>query len=261
MPNTQPTDPQSNFLLPTLKKGHSVPQGNKGQWKIYKKKVFEQIAKSLDFKEPGEDIKSVSALPNMWARALSLEMALHDKENKLRQALLPQWEGMLAAIALSEFRGFELTAELVELSQVEPYGDLGRGAWRFANSLQELAPNINSNILYNLEDLDKPWYDIYIFYWNGKAVGATSPSTLIWPAEDGEWTGLPWWSKAEKRLRSPRGNRYITRSEEREQLWLWLDNLLKELNHYQGIEAAISRIVELVRKFRNSFDPQPQQQK
>ena len=238
--------------------GHEVPVGEAGKWNISKKEVFEKVAKSLDFKEPGEDIKSVSSIPNMWARALSIEMALHDKQNKLRKVMVPQWEGMLAAIALADVYDFNLKAEFIDLATINE-GNISRGGKQFAKSLRELTPSVKDHILYQIaEETDKQWYQIYVFLWNDRPVGSTSPSTLIYPSEDGDWTGLPWWSKPERKLLSPRP--FITNKKYKDQLWLWLDNILQELGNqnHQGNEKAAGRVTGLIEEFRDSFGQKPQ---
>jgi hypothetical protein len=238
--------------------GHEVPVGKAGKWNIHPKIVYEKVAKSLDFKEPGKEIKSVSSIPNMWARALSMEMALHDKQNKLRKVMVPQWEGMLAAIALADVYDFNLKAEFIDLATINE-GNISRGGQQFAKSLRELTPSVKDHILYQIpEETDKQWYQIYVFLWNDRPVGSTSPSTLIYPSEDGDWTGLPWWSKTERKLLSPR--KFITNQKYKVQLWLWLDNLLQELGNqnHQGNENAIGRITELIGEFRDSFGQRPQ---
>ncbi|TFI50782.1 hypothetical protein BLD44_029795 [Mastigocladus laminosus UU774] len=223
-------------LLPLLKRDYDfkVPDES-GKWEAYENTAFTNIVSSLNYQAPRE-VKSVSSLPNMWARPLSMEMALHDYKYPLREQMIKQWRGMLAAIALAEIRGFPLTAQLIELGQLK-YEE------EFARCLHELLPS-DANALYTLENKN-PWEDIYVFLWQGKPVGMTSPSTLVCPSEEGEWIGLQWWSKGQ--LDSPIN--YIN-STEKSLLWGWLENLRKEITQHNGKRHAINMIGGLIDEFR-----------
>lgn len=252
-----------NFLLPSLVEDHGVAPGQTGRWHIQGGKAFRQIAESLSFQEPKDGTAiSVSSIPNMWARALAFEMALHDKESKLCRILQPQWEGMLAAIALSQWRSFGLRAERVELDEIASRRqNLGGGARSFARALIELAPTSQRNVVYQIPGAETAWSDIYVFYWNSggveHAVGASSPSTLVWAAEDGCWEGLPWWSP-QGGLQSPYSNDSYLETAEKEQLWHWLDKLATATNAQNASEAeerAAGRLLEGLRTFQGKLFP------
>jgi hypothetical protein len=235
MTNAQPGNKKLHFFLPRLKSDSDVkPIDEAGKWQAQKRKAFQDVASSLEYKAPRE-VKNVSSVPTMWARPLSMEMALHNDKYAIRNQMIEQWQGMLAAIALAEVRGFPLTAQLVELGKLRHE--------EFARSLYELLP-FDGNTLYTLEN-KHPWQDIYIFLWDNKAVGMSSPSTLVSPSEEGQWRGLPWWSDG--RLRSP--IKYLNESE-KSLLWRWLENIRMELNKHGGRKAAINRIGGLIDDFR-----------
>ncbi|BAY26360.1 hypothetical protein NIES2100_61740 [Calothrix sp. NIES-2100] len=244
MTNAQPSKKQLHFFLPTLKPDSDVkPIDESGKWQAQKNKVFQDVASSLEYKAP-RAVKSVSSVPTMWARPLSMEMALHNGKYPIRDQMIEQWRGMLTAIALAEVRGFPITAQLLQLRDFRHE--------EFARSLSELLPS-DSNSLYTLEN-KHPWEDIYIFLWDGKPVGITTPSTLVCPSEEGKWIGLPWWEDG--RLQSP--IRHIN-STEKSLLWRWLENLRKELGNYQGKKQAINMIGGLIDQFRSELnaDTQP----
>ncbi len=238
MTSTQPTGKNLYFFLPTLKSNADVkPIDESGSWEAQENNAFQNVATSLDYKAPRE-VKSVSSVPTMWARPLSLEMALHNNKYPIREQMIEQWRGMLTAIALAEVRGLPLKAQLVELDKLKYE--------KFARSLYDLLPS-SFNTLYTLENKDA-WEDVYVFLWQGKSVGLSSPSTLVCPSEEGEWIGLPWWVKG--RLHSPIP--YLNASE-KSLLWRWLENLRRELNNYNGKNHAINTIGGLIDEFRGDL--------
>lgn len=248
-----------NLLLPKLKRS-AVEQGDQaGQWQIQEATAFDNVASSLDYEAPGE-IKKISSIPTMWARPLSFEMALHDENYPVRESAIAQWQGMLAAIALAEVRGYhqKLKAKIVKLDK-----ELDQKQDPFAKALFDLLPDpVNCLYGYPNDPQRNPWQDIYVFTWNGQSVvGMTSPSTMVVPSEEGNWIGLEWWDQNTKQLQAPHSYLNIT---ERELLWLWLDSLRRELgnlgNQPQANNRATNRIGGLINEFRDSLlDRQPQQ--
>ncbi|MEI2422541.1 hypothetical protein V6O07_19845, partial [Arthrospira platensis SPKY2] len=77
----------------------------------------------------------------------------------------------------------------------------------------------------------------------------TSPSTLLCPSADGDWTGLPWWQ--EGKLRSPLTPQDHLTEDEKTQLWLWLNDLKTKVQTCPGVYA--DRIKELVGEFQGEF--------
>lgn len=230
---------QKILVLPKLKEDSDVKASDRaGLWDIQPEKAFENVARSLDYQAPGA-VKTISSVPTMWARPLLMEMALYNQAHPLHQQVVEQWQGMLVAIALAEVRGFDLKAQLVELENLRKED--------FADSLCELFPE-EKNALYKLPG-KKAWQDVYVFLWNGKPVGMSSPSTLIVPSEEGEWKGLPWWRQQNGvwQLSSPQD--YLNESEQA-LLWRWLENLDDELAKHQGQRSAINVMRGLIGNFQ-----------
>lgn len=247
MTNEVPKEKLS-LLLPKLKLDSDVRAGDRqGTWDIQNNTTFARVASSLDYESPGQ-AKTISSVPTMWARPLSMEMALHNPSHPLHQEMVEQWQGMVAAIALAEVRGFPLKAQLLEINE--------SSSEAFAYALYQLLPDpVNS--LYTLES-KHPWQDIYIFLWNDQPVGMSTPSTLVCPSQEADWTGLSWWK--------PKGDRNVLQPpheslnhNEKELLWRWLENLRQNLNDYQGDRKAINRIGVLIDDFRTSLGVNPQQ--
>jgi len=234
------TSNQPALLLPKLKDDCDVKSGNPGIWDYQAPKAFNDVASSLDYKAPGE-VKSISSVPTVWARPLSMEMALHNDAYPIREQMITQWQGMLAALALAEVRNFPIKAQLVELG-------VKKNTHVFARSLYELLPD-PVNTTYTLNN-KHPWEDLYIFTWNNQPVGMTSPSTLVVPSEEGIWEGLSWWDASISQLRSP--HNYLNDTE-KGQLTFWLDKLRKEIRRHNGDSRAVDRIIGLVNGFINSL--------
>jgi hypothetical protein len=243
--------PQSStFFLPKLREGGvtqegiDVKPGAVGTWDRQSRAAFQHVASSLEVPSAGRDVKSVSSIPDMWARPLSMEMAIHNRRYPIRAQMIEQWQGMLAAIALAEVRGFPLKALLVELEAEQEKGDA------FARSLYELRPSTH-NCLYDLNGRH-PWQDIYVFLWNGRSIGMSSPSTLVCPSEDGNWAGLPWWSGG--RLRSPITPVDHLNQDEKSQLRQWLEIVRQELNPAgQTVGKPVNEVTFLLGDFQNSL--------
>ncbi|WP_404785088.1 hypothetical protein [Altericista sp. CCNU0014] len=249
--------PQSSyFFLPKLRdgggpqEGIDIKPGAVGAWDRQSRAAFQHVASSLEVPSAGRDVKSVSSIPDMWARPLSMEMAIHNRRYPIRAQMIEQWQGMLAAIALAEVRGFPLKAVLVELEAEQEKGDA------FARSLYELRPS-TQNCLYALNGRH-PWQDVYVFLWNGRSIGMSSPSTLVCPSEEGNWAGLPWWSGG--RLRSPVAPVDHLNLDEKSQLRQWLEIVRQELNPPgEVVSKAVNEVTALLGEFQTSLGNVPNQ--
>jgi hypothetical protein len=241
------------FFLSRLKENGRVPSPDQaGDWSRQDWNILNSIAASLEISTASQKNNLVSSIPNMWAQPLLMEMALHQEGHPLQQEMLAQWEGMLATIALKEVRGFPLKAQLIQLKPPEPTEKNEED--EFATCLWKHKP-ARTNSLYRLvdEDEEHPWAKVYVFLWNGKPVGMTSPSTLVCPAKAGLWTDLPWF--LEGRLLSPlaatvKKNKLVL--QEKEQLWQWLGSLKKSLDQL-GEAKESSQAINTITGFLTNF--------
>lgn len=241
----------SNLFLPRLKERCDVKPGQPGQWVAHGRREFENVAKGLDYAAPGVT-RGISSVPTMWARPLLVEMILHDKSNSLHGDMVKQWRGMLAAIALANYLpSSPLTIRLLELSNLQ-------GRQPFADALLDLIPPARDNNLYDLPEAvsptpnlhTNPWQQLYLFFWNNQPVGMSSPSTLVVPAGEAEWSGLPWWDDSRSCLGSP--ERFLE-AEEQQLLWLWLGQLSTNLSGDPRFGDAVNRVRGLITEFQNSL--------
>ena len=255
MTNAAPNQPNAVFLLPKLKADVDVKLPSRSAtWDIQHAKAFVDVANSLDYQTLGE-VKSVSAVPTIWSRPLTVEMALSNSKHPLHAQTVQQWRGMLAAIALAEVRGFPLKAELLDLKTFKD----SRGNFQeyFAESLYKLLPDYQNTALYRLDGGGNPWEEVYLFLWDDRPVGMTSPSTIVMATEQGEWNGLPWWNTSTGVAKLEAPNDKLDRSE---QILLqgWLKNLSSELRNHQGNRDAVNRIQGLLADFMGTLAQDPQ---
>jgi hypothetical protein len=242
------TNPNSNDcfvpLLPRLKVPNEVSSGRTGMWVNHPKTAFQNVATSLDYQSSGE-LRNVNSVPTVWARPLTMEMAVHNPGHPIRKQMVEQWQGMLAAIALAEIMSAPLTVKLLEVEKFKSHA--------FALALDKLLPNPEYSLYHHEEKTDKhPWKRIYVFYWDGKPIGMSTPSTFVVPSEEGNWSGLRWWTGG--RLQAPQK---FLNPEEQALLRQWLGNLQQELDpaKHQGNPAAIENMVRLIDEFKDSLHP------
>ncbi|MCY7334933.1 MAG: hypothetical protein LH613_01760 [Chamaesiphon sp.] len=230
------------FILPKLKDADLPAPNQTGRWERYDKTRFESVAKSLDYKAPGDN-KKINSVPDMWALPMTLELPLYNNRHPLRAAAIAQWQGMLAAIALSKVRGFQLKAELIDLNRL-------KDNYPFAAALYQLLPNSGKS-LHQLAN-KHPWEELYIWSWKKQAVGITSPTTIIAPAAEADWDGLPWWNSEFKRLEAPHS--YLN-PDEKPLLREWLNKLREEVINpgYQGDSNAIETIANLLKEYASTL--------
>ncbi|XZF62201.1 MAG: hypothetical protein ACSI46_25000 [Gloeotrichia echinulata DVL01] len=220
----------NSFLLPPSQDGYGFQVNNRVQWQQEPlTNTFQKIAEKL--KVEG-DSKTVSSIPDIWARPLLMQMALYDQKHPLHEEMKAQWQGMLAAIALAKVKNLKLTSILVDLEN--------------NNFFKE--PNKGENSVYQLEAQNNPWHKIYVFLIDDKAVGMTSPSTIVCPSQDGNWGNLGWFD-SNKGLSSPLTRSNFLSQDEKEQLYFWLNNLKSQL------QSSSKQIVPLIEEFQNKIFP------
>jgi hypothetical protein len=228
------------FVLPKLKTNSELTLPDRcGEWQKYPRASLKALAKDLDYAAPG-DRNLVNSVPTMWAASLTMEMGLGDKSHPLHRDTVTQWQGMLAAIALAKVRSLPLKVVRVDLDDYRRH--------QFAEALVKLLPAETHN-LYQLRNKNA-WLDNYIWYWNDRPVGMTSPSTLVVPTVDGRWDGLQWWNIDTKRFRRPHD--YLS-PDEQTLLKGWLINLENQLIESGGNSAAVNRIVGSIGEFQDAL--------
>jgi len=238
-------DSMSSSFLPPLKSQARVKPGEAGKWQPQAGIAYTEVADSLTRPEIGTNTQSISSIPDMWARPLLVDMVLRDQEYPLHSAIKAQWKGMLAAIALAEVKRLKLQAQLLDLDTLQ--------ADALIKALIALSPSSQRTVYQSTErsrgENRNPWHKIYVFLLNGQSVGMTSPATLVCPAEEGNWEGIPWY--ADGRLHSPLDSSEYLTEDDKIQLWLWLDNLKTQLDSQRGVDSA--KLKELLNEYKNEL--------
>ena len=234
------------LILPKLKIGSDVQPPSLGEWNEYPTAAFETIAKSLDYPAGGEK-QQINSVPTMWALPLTLEMPLYNPNHALHEQAVSQWQGMLAVIALAKVRSFPIQARELDINSIQSNP--------FAAALLDLLPTVD-NALYALNDKSNPWRKVFIWTWNNKPVGMTSPSTIVAPAKHGSWNTLPWWDEANSQLTRPHSH---LSDDEKSLLAGWLDLLITSVNSNRSDTGSesVNTINGLLRKFRESLPAPP----
>jgi hypothetical protein len=223
-PDISDGDKSDRWLLPALINGNIGMDGT-GKWLRKNGLTFKAIADDLSISDSDDQAKSVTSIPDMWARPLLVQMALLDRDHPLHKSVKKQWQKMLAAIALAKVRNYPITIQKADLKE--------KATDPIEKALYALIPDEN-NSLYSLDKDNKinPWSILYVFLWDGKAIGITSATTLICPSEGENWPEVP------------RLTLYETK-----QLYLWLETLKGQLSDSPGNP----KISESIKEFQDQL--------
>ena len=218
-------------LLPETSSGARRLQSiSIGEWNSQPNDALKDLANG--FKKEVENVSiQVADIPSVWAQPLSMQMAIHDSEYPERETLIVQWKGMIAAIALAKAIGLELTIKPVDLSQFSE---------KLADVIRDLKPDKQYDI-YKLPGKRDPWDEIYVYTLNNRAVGMTSPSTLIVPARDAVWgPKISWWDPSKKIFESPANK---LSNDLKKALHFWLSHLQKKLINSHNKSSSIFTLI------------------
>ncbi|MFA4827829.1 MAG: cell division protein FtsA [Thermodesulfovibrionales bacterium] len=172
-------------LTPKLKDGNDrkISSFNKaGVWDNRQPIEIDNLAESLNIEGVPKTIE-LTGIPDMWARPILFEMALYDARHPLHKLILGEWRGLLAMIALKEWRNINLSTSKIEIISPDPNPQQPGGTLTqrqniylnqpaFLKALEKLRP---SKTLSN----DNNWHNLYIILFNNEPIGITSPTTLV----------------------------------------------------------------------------------
>lgn len=164
-----PTDANQNHpVLPQLKEKPTITGFNHvGVWDSRHPTELANLSNDIKIEKVGIDINSI---PDIWARPLSFEMALTDTDHLLNKRVLAEWRGLLAMIALKE------VAHIDKLRVVPISIPISDEALKMAPAFLRAAANLlpTSSV-----DTDTSWHSIYVFLYDNKPIGMTSPTVLV----------------------------------------------------------------------------------
>ncbi len=177
---------QTYPLLPPLKDDGAglaiLP--NKGVWQEVQPIALNNIAENLKVTKIGAKYTDIDSIPSMWARPLLFQIALFDTDHPMHDCIVGEWRGLLAMLALKERRDFPLTTKLIT---IPPADD--DNTPEFLRALRKLMPE-------QTLDNNTTWDNLYLFMFDGKPIGITSPTTLVCTSIDYieyiSVTDVPW---------------------------------------------------------------------
>jgi len=185
-----------NHQLPRLTQDHSVPSiASSGEWDWHSEKVLSDISESLE-SDVNPQFFDVDSIPDIWARPLLFNMAFCDKDHPLHEKVIGEWRGMMALIGLSEWHGYPLDVQHVDLSALKDGEASDSESAGFAEIAARMAPKATI-------DGETDWTQLYLFRLDGDPLAVTSPLTLVATAGKYRAHGVGWWNG--QVLRDPLG--------------------------------------------------------
>ncbi len=218
-------------LLPKLKDEHNVTSFDaSGKWSVRVASELERLSQGLAVEK---QIKAeINSIPDMWARPLLFEMGLYriEKTHQLHKTIVGEWRGLLAMLALKEVMSIQkLTAKSVDMPSTN---DTNENTPHFLQALAKLTPSKSISS-------DTSWNDLYVFLYDNKPIGMTSPTTLVVTAT--EYFGridlhrVPWFDG--KHLTDPVN---LLPATQKAYLAGWLDKVKTKLTDWQHINRTLS---------------------
>lgn len=161
---------QKHFFLPELDSNIPVPKEN-AHWFNNERKIILGISDGILIDELALS-RGVSSIPDIWARPLLFQSAIKtNSKHPLKNKCIQEWRGLISLLALHkvkpELSGLEIVA--VNLDQET-----------FSTALRNLAPRpvqLEKGKTYD-------WTNILLIKFNGIALGAFSPTTLVYTGVD-----------------------------------------------------------------------------
>jgi hypothetical protein len=240
-------------ILPKLKRNHNIKNFKEfGKWDVRERDSLEQLGSGLKVDKVETEISSI---PDMWARPMLFEMALLNHEHVLHQRILGEWRGLLAMLALKEVvRLNRLTATQVTLPQVrtirqEDADDPDQTNQRdFLRTLAKLLPKATLAT-------DTSWQSLYLFLFNGRPIGMTSPTTLVATAADYldriSSQDVRWYDGTHLQDPVP-----TLPPRQKQILAGWLDNLILRMDGHRGIDNDRWNLLSgMLRRFSQELGP------
>ncbi|MBC7880953.1 MAG: rod shape-determining protein [Anaerolineae bacterium] len=242
----------SKPLLPKLKADATVATPSEAaSWVSVDGVILANLAESLVVPDLSATQRSIDSIPDIWARPLLFKQALHNNEHPLHLTVLGEWRGLLAILALREWRNLRLYTKLLDLKNPP---DTGYDFIRAANSLLPRHQSISP---------DTTWDKVHILFYGdepqgstkGNPIGITSPLTLVCTAADlASQPGNEKQSRLDERvtwfisgmLEDP--SRHLD-PEEKHALTFWLNHVKKGLQSGGRVNRDASELIGRLNEF------------
>lgn len=233
------------FFLPKLKRNTEIagPQG--GQFNVRASNILEDLRRSIEISDAssleGHSVCEYS-IPDVWARVLLFEMALHDNSHPLHSKILGEWRGLLAILALKDLCLFDkLRIDNINFNDLENQDEVNlQDESGFLKVLLKFIPE--SSIATNTD-----WKNLYIIKFGDfdskgtivdRVIGITSPTTLVCTSVDysnfnRQRIGIPWYKDGifvDPTGKDENDNDFLNK-EQKEGLFKWLEDLIRNLGN------------------------------
>lgn len=214
-----------HFYLPQLTNANIASSGVHGHWFNNEQKVIVGISDAIAVGD-NSLTKGISSIPDIWARPLLFQSAIKTNSNHpLRNICIQEWRGLMSILALHRINSVfnDIIIEPVQLD-----GGI------FPTALINLAP-VNVCL-----EPGKPykWTDIVTISYQGIALGALSPTTLVYTGSDYRRLLPPEFplKDSEGYLRPP-----LNETEGLRNVGLWLTNFKNSIQPYLNTDAEADR--------------------
>jgi hypothetical protein len=159
-----------HFFLPEVESNIPVPTKN-SHWFNNDKKIILGISDGIIIDEKASTA-GVSSIPDIWARPLLFQSALKpNSKHPMRKRCIQEWRGLLSLLALHKVKQELADLEIVSVKLDEE---------TFSTALRNLTPSpvqLEKTIKYD-------WQNILMIRFKGIAIGAFSPTTLVYTSVD-----------------------------------------------------------------------------
>lgn len=217
-------------------------------WDRRSPEQVQAVADALDV--PDRDVQ-LESVPDIWAVPLKFESALlADPRTKRTAAAEAEWRGLLAILALREWR-FIQGIDFIPVFKPEP-------ATKFLKVAKQLLPDhLRRSNEWEKTSIEErtTWHDISLITMNHQVVGLTSPTTLVCPgAGPGpkDLSHVNWFNQSTGRFRDPKPH---LSPAETKALASWIAQVQDYLANVNCSGIKYIRLSKLLTAFRQSLVP------
>jgi len=170
----------SHILPPLSDKAQLQQLDAPGSWEpVSDSSILVNISRGLRVVSQHENEKYLVSVPDVWARSEIVKTALFEKEHRLHQQVTREWRGLLGLIALSDYHGYKLTAEIVDIKKLEQKPYQARTSRSGDQEQGNLGSVINDLLPSTLLSSENNWGEISLLRCNGNPIGLIVPSTIV----------------------------------------------------------------------------------
>lgn len=177
------------YLSKLIDVGRLMPFPQPGVWQgdAGAATFLSNLVHDIDVGGAVRDPRIAHSVPSVYARPILFAQSLADEASPLHDAVVAEWRGLMAVVALQPWIGYRL--HLVDYPVPPPVAGMGSAVGRVPHDDMHLR-----TMLYSL--LPQPpqfWNPLRMLYVEGALVGAASPWTMVFtPASKIRAGILPW---------------------------------------------------------------------